>query len=102
LTEKAKTAFVNEALTLFPEAGIALSGGMTFTEPEGTFLISRDLCLTAASFSVEASFASANGEQLSFEGQCSMNVDALENISVPSMQVPTPTTPDMAPEGAID
>lgn len=102
LTDAAKKALAEKALTLFPEAGVVSSGAMTFAEEKGTLLISRDLCLTAASFSVEASFAAASGEAVNFDGQYSMNVDALENVSVPSMQVPTPTTPDMVPEGAVD
>ena len=69
---------------------------------EGSFLISRDLVLTSFSYGVELSFALPDGVAGSFQGQYSMNVDALQEITVPEMQVPTPTTPDMAPEGAVD
>lgn len=102
LTDAAEKRLTDEALVNFPEAAVTASGAMTFAEPVGTLLISRDLCLTAASFTVEASFVSASGENVSFDGQYSMNIDALSDITVPSMQVPTPTTPDMAPEGAVD
>lgn len=101
LTEDAKKALVQKALLLFPEAEVSAAGEMTFAELEGTLLVNRELCLTAASFSVEASFVAASGENVSFDGQYSMNVDALQEIKVPSMQVPTPTTPDMDPEGDV-
>ncbi len=102
LTDDAKKRLVEEALVNFPEAAVTAAGGMNFDEQEGTLLISRDLCLTAVSFSAETSFTAQSGEIVSFDGQYSMNVDALSDIQVPSMQVPTPTTPDMAPEGAVD
>ncbi len=101
LKDEAKEKWMEKRLAAFPEAGITAEKNVSFVDLEGTFLISRDLCLTALSYSVEGSFTGSNGNGASFEGQYSMNIDALSEISVPSMQVPTPTTPDMAPEGEV-
>lgn len=100
LTENARKTWAEKHLADLPEAAVTVDGA-SFTELEGTFSISREACVTALSYSLEGS-VSAGGEAASFRGQYSMNVDALENISVPYLQVPTPTTPGMATDGAVD
>lgn len=99
LTDEAKKRWTEAHLADLPEIALSAEAG-EFVELEGTFLISRELCVTAASYSLEGS-VTANGEKASFRGQYSMNLDATENITVPGLQVPTPTTPDMAPDDDV-
>lgn len=98
LSNAASERIVSASAALFPEMG-----AVSAVEPgtaSGTLLIEKESGrISALSFNLSAS-ALCGEEKGSFSGEFSVTIDQTESITLPELQVPTPTTPGMQSDNA--
>lgn len=86
-----------KAAELFPELAFVCDDSLqaSVTASEGTFTFSKASGrLTAASFSLTANLTGSSGETVaSLTAQTSLQLEYPDAITIPEMQIPTPTTP---------